>query len=64
MVAVADADTELVRIVCWRQHELERAGYGSDIASLIAGCLDVDLHEAVALIRNGCKESTAVLILL
>lgn len=64
MVAALDEDTELARIVRWRQAELERAGYHHDLAELLAGCLDVDLHQAVDMIQQGCAPSTAVLILL
>lgn len=64
MVATTDEETELVQIVRWRQAELERAGYHHDLAELLAGCLDVDLHQAVDMIQQGCKPSTAVLILL
>ena len=64
MPAVVDEETELAKIVRWRQAELERAGYHHDLAELLAGCLDVDLHQAVAMVKQGCKPSTAVLILL
>lgn len=64
MVAVVDEESEEARVVSWRQHELERAGYHHDLAELLAGCLDVDLHQAVRMVEQGCKPSTACLILL
>lgn len=64
MVALVDEETELAQIIRWRQAELERAGYHHDLAELIAGCLDVDLHQAIRMVEQGCKPATAVLILL
>lgn len=63
-VAEQERETELQRICRWRREELERAGYDREYADLLAGSLDVDLHEAVDLLRQGCGQSTAVLILL
>ena len=57
-------DTELDRIEQWRAEELERAGYPVDEAARLAGRHDVDLHQAIDLIRQGCPVPVAVEILL
>lgn len=51
-------------MVGWRRQRLEQAGYEREFADILAASLDVDLHDAVALIERGCKQSVAVLILL
>jgi hypothetical protein len=57
--------TEGERVQAWRQEELERAGYTRELASEIAGRFDVDLHTAVALVREqGCAPDIAARILL
>jgi hypothetical protein len=57
--------TEGERVQAWRQEELERAGYPRELASEIAGRFDVDLHTAVALVREqGCAPDIAARILL
>ena len=63
-VAEEHAETELQQVCRWRRQELERAGYEREYADILAASLDVDLHAAVALLRQGCRQSTAVLILL
>jgi hypothetical protein len=57
-------ETERDRVVRWRADELERAGYGTDAAREIADRLDIDLHRATDLLRDGCPADTAVRILL
>ena len=57
-------ETERDRVVRWRADELERAGYGTDAAREIAERLDIDLHRATDLLRDGCPADTAVRILL
>jgi hypothetical protein len=57
--------TEGERVQAWRQEELERAGYPRELAGEIAGRFDVDLHTAVALVREqGCAPDVAARILL
>jgi hypothetical protein len=56
--------SELDRIETWRREELERAGYDSTSALLLAANHDIDLHEAVDLIRLGCSAELALQILL
>lgn len=49
----------------WRLEELERAGYPRELAAEIAGRLEIDLHHAVALVREqGCAPDIAARILL
>ncbi len=56
-------DTELDRIVQWRAEELERAGYPARDAARLAERHDVDLHQAIDLISQGCPVPVAVEIL-
>jgi len=51
-------------ILDWRFEQLIDAGYGTDDALRLAVHTDVDLHRAVALLRNGCPPETALRILL
>jgi hypothetical protein len=48
----------------WRQQELERAGYDSKSAFLLAVTHEIDLHGAVDLLKNGCSAKLALEILL
>jgi hypothetical protein len=50
-------------IVDWRLEQLVDAGYGADDALLLAVRRDVDLHQAVGLLRNGCPVEVALQIL-
>lgn len=53
------------QVQAWRQEELERAGYPRELAGELAGRFDVDLHYAVALVREqGCAPEIAAQILL
>jgi hypothetical protein len=61
---ITTKETEQERIERWRAGELERAGYEPAAASLLAGRMDVDLHYAIDLIRNGCAPELALQILL
>lgn len=51
-------------VILWRQEELERAGYPATIALDIAERIDVDLHRACAMLRDGCDPRMAREILL
>ena len=68
IMAAAEAgiyqETEQERIERWRFEELERAGYDSEAAAAIAGRMDIDLHQAVDLVRGGCPPEVALAILL
>jgi hypothetical protein len=57
-------ESELDRIVRWRSEELERAGYSPDGAASLAARLEVDLHEAIDLVKRGCPAEIALRILL
>ena len=48
----------------WRAEELERGGFSPADAVAIAARMDVDLHRAVELIKNGCSPELAKQILL
>ena len=66
-MTAAEAETqsaELERVERWRAEELERAGYAPDAAAELAARLDVDLHRAVDLLRQGCPHDVALAILL
>jgi hypothetical protein len=56
--------SEIDRIERWRHEELARAGYDSESALVLAASHDVDLHEAVDLLRCGCSVELALQILL
>jgi hypothetical protein len=56
--------TEMDRIEQWRHEELERAGYDSESAIVLAASHDVDLHAAVNLLDRGCRVDLALQILL
>jgi hypothetical protein len=55
--------TEQELVERWRADELERAGYPQDVAAELAMRADVDLHRAIALVRNGCSPALAADIL-
>jgi len=64
MAAAHDiVETELERVERWRTAELMRVGFAGDDAVALAARLDVDLHEAIELIRRGCPPELAVRIL-
>ena len=56
--------TETDRVEHWRHQELERAGYDPESALVLAASHDVDLHEAVNLLKRGCSVDLALQILL
>jgi hypothetical protein len=56
--------SEMDRIEQWRHQELERAGYDSESALVLAASHDVDLHKAVSLLDRGCTVELALQILL
>jgi hypothetical protein len=57
-------DSELEIVEQWRHEELERAGYDSEAATVLAASHDVDLHLAVDLLERGCPIDLALQILL
>ena len=54
-------DAEVVR---WRFEELRRAGLETEDALTVAADVEIDLHLATKLLRNGCPADTALRILL
>jgi hypothetical protein len=56
--------SEIERIERWRHEELERAGYDPESALVLAASHDVDLHDAVELLKRGCTVDLALQILL
>lgn len=59
-----DLDAETERVLLWREEELERVGYGREMARDLAERTYVDLHLAMDLLQKGCPADTAVRILL
>jgi hypothetical protein len=57
-------ESEEERVVYWREEELLRAGYPAAAARRLARRHDVDLHQAVDLVRAGCDPGLATRILL
>jgi hypothetical protein len=57
-------ETEDDRVARWRLEQLTRAGYEETAALVLADLVDIDLHLAVDLVRQGCPSDTALRILL
>ncbi len=61
---IIEIETESERVERWRTAELMRVGFaGDDAVALAARTGDVDLHEAIELVRRGCPPELAVRIL-
>jgi len=60
---VTTEETETERVVRWRAERLEHAGYDAVDARVLAARTDVDLHQAIGLLENGCSAEVAVRIL-
>jgi hypothetical protein len=56
-------ETELERVERWRTSELLRVGFPGDDAVALGARTDVDLHEAIELVRRGCPPDLAIRIL-
>ena len=56
-------ETELERVERWRTAELMRVGFAGDDAVALAARTDVDLHQAIELVRRGCSPELAIRIL-
>ena len=52
------------KVLGWRIEQLIGAGFDSDAAFVLALDRNVDLHEAIGLVRRGCPLATAVRILI
>jgi hypothetical protein len=57
------SDRQAPEVLRWRLERLIDAGYPAATASALAERVDIDLHLAIRLIRNGCPPATAVRIL-
>jgi tRNA splicing endonuclease len=51
-------------VVAWRREQLRRAGCRRFESEVLARELQIDLHEAVALLERGCPSRIALEILL
>jgi hypothetical protein len=60
---ILDIQSEQAKVESGRLHVLMEAGYPLPLAERLAGS-EADLHEAVALLRQGCAPATAAEILL
>jgi hypothetical protein len=63
-IELAEEDVELIEVLRWRFIQLCRGGYPPEDAVRVAGRLDIDLHQALRLVRRGCPAETATRILL
>jgi hypothetical protein len=59
-----ETETEQDLVFAWRLEALQRAGYASVDAWLLAGSRDVDLRLAERLLAEGCPPATAARILI
>jgi len=57
-------ESEIERVEQWRVEELMRAGYHPLAAGQIVQRPDIDLHQAIGLLAQGCPVDLAVRILL
>jgi hypothetical protein len=62
-LALAEED-EQFRILHWRLSELVRGGFDPKEATELALHVEIDLHQALELVRAGCPAETAARILL
>jgi len=51
-------------VLGWRFEQLVQAGYAAGEARLVSARFDIDLHQAVDLLRRGCPNQLALSILL
>ena len=56
-------ETETERVERWRTAELMRVGFAGDDVVALAARAEVDLHEAIELVRRGCPPELAYKIL-
>jgi hypothetical protein len=57
------AATEDQRLACWRQRQLEAAGFPLRLAAAAARDASFDLHALIELVERGCPPALAVRIL-
>lgn len=58
------SDRQAPEVLRWRLERLIDAGYNPATAASLAERVEIDLHLAVRLVRNGCPPATAVRILI
>ena len=63
MVEAVRAD-QRASVEAWRLQQLLEAGWTFHRATQLASRLDVDLHQAIRLLRYGCSQKLAMKILL
>ena len=64
MTQIAEHDqSEREKVAGWRLHTLIEAGYPLPLAEKLAHS-EADLHQAVELVRDGCRHELAAEILL
>jgi hypothetical protein len=54
---------EAADVLAWRFDLLCRGGFDVESAAVMASNVEVDVHDAVALVQRGCEPSTAIRIL-
>ena len=64
IIDATDTNFEVERVELWRLDSLERAGYDTESAAVLAASPEVDLHLAVSLLERGCSVDLALQILL
>ena len=64
IVDTTEINFEVERVELWRLDTLERAGYDTESAAVLAASPEVDLHRAVSLLEGGCSVDLALQILL
>jgi coenzyme F420-reducing hydrogenase gamma subunit len=62
-IEVEQHDESTEEIVDWRFEQLLRVGYESRQAQVLSQRVEVDLHQAVDLVLNGCPPDLALKIL-
>jgi hypothetical protein len=63
-MTIAETDeNERSKVESWRLHVLVEAGYPLPLAERLAHS-EADLHQAVELVRRGCKHELAIEILI
>jgi hypothetical protein len=63
MTQTVETYDERVKVESWRLHVLVEAGYPIPLAERVAHS-NADLHQAVALVREGCAPDLAAEILI
>jgi hypothetical protein len=59
-----EVQTEAEKIEGWRREQLLDVGFPPYLARRLAGRGDVDLHQAIELVKAGCPHDVAARILL